>query len=98
MDGARGEVVVGSVVVAGGRGVRDVAPGTGDCDAGWEGDFAFCAVPVDLLVEVTELEDGLEEDEGEVSAGAVAGEDYVVWGDGRVERAGWWVEEGEVGD
>lgn len=78
--------------------MSDVAPGTGDCDACWEGNFSFGTIPVDLLVEEAELEDGLQEDEGEVSAGAVAGEYYVVWGDGGVERTRWWVEEGEVGD
>jgi hypothetical protein len=46
----------------------------------------------------TEGKKCLEEDEGEVSAGAVAAEDDVFWFDGFVEGAGWWVEEGEVGD
>ena len=53
---------------------------------------------MDLLVEEAELEDGLQKDEGEISASAVTGEYYVVWRDGGVDRTRWWVEERKVGD
>jgi hypothetical protein len=78
--------------------VRYIAPATADCYACWDGDFSFLAVPVDFLPLATELEERLEEDKAEIAACAVPREDDVTWGDGLVEGAGGWIEEGKVGD
>lgn len=45
-----------------------------------------------------EGEEGLKEDEGEVSAGGIAGKDNLICGDCGVEGSRWWGEEREVGD
>jgi hypothetical protein len=76
--------------------VRDVTPGAADCYPCWQGNVSLFAVPVDSEVFATELEECLEKHEGEVAACTVPGENDVLWRDGLVERAGRWVEEGEV--
>ncbi len=78
--------------------MRYIAPCTAGCYAGGERDFSFFAVPMDFQPLTSEFEEGLQKDETEVAAGAVAAEDDVVWGDGLVEGSWWWVEEGEVGN
>ena len=98
VDGPSGQVIVDLVRLAGGRGVRDVAPGRAGRDACGQGDVALCAVPEDFSVQATQGEDGVQEDEGEVAAGAVAGEDYVRREDGGVEGSRGWVDQSEVGE
>ena len=93
-----GEVVPRGMGLAGGRRERDVRPRAAEGDAGGEGQGARLAGPEDGAGVPLQLEERLEEDEREVAPRAVAAEDDVRGGDGRVERAGRRVEEVQVAD
>lgn len=91
-----GEVVEFGVVEGGRHRARDVAPRGDGGDSGWELGCDGLVVEAEGVRCALQGEEGLQQDEGEVPAGGIAGDDDLVGGDGVVQGAWWRVDQGEV--